>query len=372
MIVKALHPVIEGNPRTNLTTKAASGQTSLVVQNATDFAQNDFVVVGNPTEELSEIKKISSISGKTITLSANLVNTHPENCRITKIGYDQIKFYKATTIDGSYSLATTKDIAIDEPHTLYEDASALSTDYFKIKYYNSQTTTLSEFSDPINAAGFPRYALKRLQDMVYKRTGDKKEQYYDRDEITEWVNDLKDDMVNRIIDSNEKYFNTFENLEVDSNGESDLNANFRKFQKIFVLYDGTNGKRARKFEFEEVNDFAQVFSQDSPGYYFKQYKIGCRPKGIVGTTLIQVHFEQQPDDLENDSDLLPKPIRFYTHVFMDGLFAKAMEKAGKDTRANLFWKKYEVGVQNMLEEINNIVLDENRGVRDEEEDSELY
>jgi hypothetical protein len=53
---------------------------------------------------------------------------------------------------------------------------------------------------------------------------------------------------------------------------------------------------------------------------------------------------------------------------MDGIMSKAMEKAGKDNRADRFFQKYQMGVQNMLEEINNLVLDENRGVRDEEEE----
>jgi len=370
MIVKALHPSIDGNPRSNLTAKALSAQAVLTVQNAVDFSANQFVVVGNPGEELTEIRKISSIAGKNITLTANLSNTHPENTKITYIKYDQIKFYKATSITGSYSLVSTKDIAIDEPHTLYDDSTALSTDYFKIKYYNSQTADLSVYSDPIGASGFPRYALIRIQDQLFRKFGDKKEQYLERDEITDWLNEIKDDLVNRIIDSNEKYFNNYENLSVDSSGEADLNANFRKFQKILVLYDGVNGKRAVKMELEEVNDFTQVFSQDFPKYYFRIYKIGVRPKGTVGTTLVQVHFEDQPDDLENDADELPKPLRFYAHVIMDGLMAKACEKTGKDSRAALFWKKYESGAINMIEEINNLVLDENRGVRDDEEDSE--
>lgn len=371
MIVKALHPNIEGNPRSNLTTKAVSGQADLIIQNASDFAVDDHLVIGNPAEELTEIKKIANISGKTITLSANLVNTHPENTRITFIKYDQVKFYKATSVNGTYNLVANKSIAIDEPHTLYDDSTALSTDYFKIKYFNSDSSDLSVYSDPIGASGFPRYSLKRIQDAVYAKTGDKKESYYTREEITDWVNEIKDDMVNQIIDSNEKYYNTYENLTVDFEGEASLGANFRKFQKMFVLYDGVNGVRARKFEFEEINDFSQTFSQEYPGYYFKQYKVGCRPKGIAGTTVIQVHFEDQPADLENDMDEISKPLRFYMHVIMDGLMAKAMEKAGKDGRSDRFFKKYQLGVQNMLEEINNLVLDENRGVRDEEEDVEM-
>ena len=371
MIVKALHPSIDGNPRTNLTAKAASGQADLVVQNASDFSAHDHVVIGNPAEELSEIKKIISISGKTITLGANLDNTHPENTRITFIKYDQIKFYKATSINGSYSAVATKNIAIDEPHTLYDDSTALSTDYFKIKYFNSATSDLSVYSDPISASGFPRYSLIKIQDALYEQVGDTKEQYYTRNQITRWANELKDYIANKIVDTNEKYYNNYENLSIDSSGEADLPAGFRKFQKIFVLYDGINGKRARKFELEEINDFTQTFSQEYPGYYFRQYKIGCRPKGTSGTTLIQVHFEDQPDDLENDMDELPKPMRFYMDTFMTGLEAKAMKRAGKRTEYRELWKEFKMGVEDMLEEINNLVLDENRGVRDEEEDIEM-
>jgi hypothetical protein len=369
MITKALHPNIEGNPRTNLTRKALAAQADLIVQNAVDFAAHDHVVIGNPAQELTEIRKILSISGKTITLSAVLSNTHAENTRITFIKYDQIKFYKATSINGDYSLVSTKNLAIDEPHTMYDDSTALSTDYFKIKYFNSYTNDLSVFSDPIGASGFPRYALKSIQDAMFKKFGDRKEQFLDRDEMTDWANELKDDMVNQIVDSNEKYFNTFENLSVDANGESALNDRFRKFQKVFVLFDGVNGKRAKKMELEEINDFTQVFNQEFPGYYFKEYNVGVRPKGTVGTTLVQVHFEKQPADMANDMDELDKPMRFYMHVFMDGMMAKGCEKSGKDNRALIYWKKYENVCQNMIEEINNLVLDENRGVRDEEEDA---
>jgi hypothetical protein len=368
MIVKALHPSIEGNPRTNLTTKAVSGQADLVVQNSVDFSAGDFVVIGLPGDELSEIKKISSITGKTITLTASLTNSHPENTKITYIKYDQVKFYKATTVNGTYNLVSTKDIAIDEPHTLYDDSSALSTDYFKIKYYNSDGDEYSVFSDAISASGFPRYALIKIQDLLFKRFRDDKEQYLEREEITAWVNEIKDDLVNRIIDCNEKYFNNSETLDVDSDGEADLDDDFRKFQQVFVLFDGVNGKRAKKIELEEINDYIQSFSQELPFYYFRDYKIGVRPKGTVGTTKIVVVFEDQPDDLENDSDKLPKPLRFYMNIIMDGLMARASEKAGKDSRANRYWNKYEQGAQNMIEEINNLVLDENREVRDEEMD----
>ncbi len=367
MIIKALHPDISENQKTFLTAKAEAGENSLVFQNPSNFSLNDYIVIGNPGEELTEIQKISAISGKTITLASNLDNSHPENTQITYIKYNKIRFYKASSKNGSYSLLATKSIAIDEKYTVYDDQTSLPTDYYKITYYNSDTTDESVFSDPIGYSGFKRYTLKKLQDALFKIFGDTKEQFLSRDEITEWVNEIKDDMVNKIIDTNEKYFDNSEDLDVDSNGEADLNENFRKFQKVSVLYDGENAKKASKIEYEDVDDATQTFSQENPYYYFRAYKIGIRPKGTVGTTKIRVIFEDHPDDLESDADELPKPIRFYTHVVMNGLMAKACEKAGKDKRADRYEIKYINGVNEMLEEINNLVLNENREVKDDED-----
>lgn len=363
MIVKALHPSIDGNPRSNLTAKANAGQANIVVQNVSDFSVDDPIIIGTPGQELTEIKKISSISGKTITLSANLDNTHPENTRITYIKYDQVKFYKSDSEDGTYTEAETKDIAIDEPHTLY--SSPLSY-YFKIAYYNSITAELSGYSVAVSSSGFERYSLIKLQDALFKKFRDEKEQFLERDEITTWIGEIKDDMVNKIIDNNEKYFNASVDLDVNSDGEADLSDDFRKFQKISVLYNGITAIRASKIELENVDDATQTFSESAPYYYFNSYKIGIRPKGIVGTTKVRVVHEYQPADLENDSDLLPKPIRFYTKVVMDGLMVRACEKAGKDSRADRYERKYVNGVDDMIEEVNNLVLNENRGVEDDD------
>jgi hypothetical protein len=333
----------------------------MTVQNVAELAANDMLVIGNPAEELTEIKKISSITGKVITLSANLVNTHPENTKITFIKYDQVKFYKATSIAGSYSLVATKDLAIGEPHTLYDDATALSTDYFKIRYYNSQSTELSVLSDAIGSGGFTRYALISLQDALISKFGDKKNQFLVRTEITDWINELKDDLVNEIAESNEKHFAAYSALTTDVNGLAALPSDFKKEQRVMVNYSGT-AFRARKIEIEDVDD-NYTYHQENPFWFFNNYSIEVRPKGIA---TINFYYESHPADLSNDSDELSKPIRFYLHVFMDGLMAKALEKDKKFSDADRYWTRYQIGKENMIEHINNLSLDENRGVRDEE------
>jgi hypothetical protein len=369
MAIKAIHPSIDGNPKSYLTAKANSGQADLVVQNVAEFNANDYVVIGEPTQEQTEIKKISSISGNTITLSANLGFTHPENTKITYTKYNQVKFYRASTEGGSYSLISTKDLAIDEPHTLYDDTAGVSTDYYKIKYYNSYTTDLSPYSSAMPYSGFARYALVSLQDALYKKFGDKKKTFLDRNEITDWVNEGKDDLINRLAENNEKQFITSTTLSGDATGEVDLPNDFKKFQKVEMSYTGvsTIRVRARRMEVEDVDDTNVTYSESDPRYYFNNFVIGHRP---IGTSSLRIYLQYvfQSPDLSNDSDTLPKPVRFYTHVLMDYLMYRAFQKDGKTAEADAYLQKYELGCERMIEHENNIVLDENREIREFQED----
>lgn len=373
MIIRASHPSIEGLNRTFLTTKANSGQKDLVCQNSGGFAANDFVVIGNPSEEKTEIGKIASISGNTITLAANLGQVHAENSKVQFIKYDQVQFYKCATIDGTYeTLGSLKNLAIDEPFTLYDYASALSTDYFKLKFYNSHAQTYSEFSDPINAGGFARYALGSIREDLYKKFGDKKKKVLTDEEIDTWVNEGKDDMVNEIAESNEKHFNGYHQISISSStGEGDLNDEFKKEQSVRVSYNGleASSKRARRIDVEDLEDQELSYDENNPVWYFNNYKIGVRPKGN-GSAVAFVRTEDHPNDLTGESDLLPKPIRFYLHVLMDYLMMRAMEKDRKPKDADRYERKYRIGKEEMIEHINNLSLDENRGVKDGDYDNE--
>jgi hypothetical protein len=365
MIVKALHPDL-GLVKSYLTAKANSGQAFCNVQNSAEFNVNDMVVVGILGEELTEICRISSISGKQITMAANFVNTHPENTKLTFIKYDQITFSKASSINGLYSAVSTKNIAADEPATLYDDSSALSTDYYKIQYFNSYSSAISVLSDALNSGGFTRWALISIQDSVIKRFGDKKNQFLDRNEVTDWINEGKDDMWNDLAESNEKFGIVTDVLQGDGSGNFTLKDSFKKIQRLMISFTGPNGMfiKARHIELED-EDPNFVYSNAYPWWYFNGFSIGTRPKGDTNT-YIQVDYESHPADLVNDGDLLPKPLRFYTHVLLDYVTAKAYERDQKFTTADRYYKKYDDGKLTMIEHLNNITLNENRGVRDEE------
>jgi hypothetical protein len=372
-MIKALHPSIEGNPRTYLTIKANAAQADLVVQNASDFDADEYVVIGEPGQEQTEIKKIGSVSGNTLTLSSNLGFSHPENTKITFIKYNQVKFYRANTESGEYSLQTTKSIAIDEPHTLYDDPTGTSTQYYKIRYYNSTSTDISPYSAAMPATGFARYALMSIQNALIKKYGDKKETFLDRDEIADWVNEWKDERVNELAENNEKQFIERVTLSGDGTGQISLEDDFKKEQKVEMAFDGVeaNAVRARRFEVEDIDDKNQTYSENEPYWAFNNYKLEHRPKG---TSSLRVYLTQvfHPADLSNDSDTLPKPLRFYLGNLMDFLMHKANEKDGKEEKATYYFNKYLAGAQKMIEHENNLSLDENREVRDTTDEVDIF
>ena len=368
-MICALHPSIEGNPKSYLTAKANSGQKDLVMQNAAEFVAAQYVVMGEPTQEQTEIGKISSISGSTITLVANLGFTHPENTKITYIKYNQVKFYKATTETGSYSLQSTKDIAIDEPHTLYDDSAGLSTDYYKIKYYNSTTTDLSAYSSAMPAGGFARYSLISLQNALFKRYGDKKESFLDRDEMTDWINEAKDDMINRLAENNEKQFITSATFPVTRPEKWHLPDNFKKFQKVEMSYTGvsTNRVRAEELILRMWTTRMSPTARTIPDTISMSTFLDTCPKERQASEYTSLTCSKVPTS-QMISDLLPKPVRFYTHAIMDYLMCRAFQKDAKSSEADMYLQKYELGCERMIEHENNLVLDENREIREFSED----
>jgi hypothetical protein len=364
MITYGLHPQVEDNYRSFLTARAVSGQAVIALQSVSELAVNDLLCIGIQEQELTEIKKILSISGKNVTLSANLDNTHAENTKVFVIKYDKIKFMKASSINGTYSVVATKDIAISEKHTIYEDSAAISTEYFKVFHYNSITGDSSPVSDPIGQAGYDRTTLASMVDSTYKKFGDKDRTFLERDEIIAWCNDAKDILVNAIAETNEKYFNTRTTIAMEADGEQVLPDDFKKEQKVQFSFSGSESGavRASKIEIEDIDD-SQTYSQGNPVWYFNNFSIGARPKG-TSSGVIYLDYEAHPIDLLDDADTLPKPIDKYRSLVLDYMLAMAFEKAKKFNISAVILKRFTDGKEEMIEHINNLSLDQNRTVKD--------
>jgi len=370
-MIRANHPDISGNIKTFLTSKANSGQAVLSVLDNSGFVQNDFIIIGDIGSEQTEIKKILSTTNKdTITVSSNLDFSHEKNCKIYFIKYDQVKFYKASTIDGTYDVVSTKDLAIAEPYTLYDESGSLTSDFFKIKYYNSFNSELSVFSDAISSSGFPSYSLAMLVDAFLEEAQDKTEKFYKRSEISRWINDCKNDCFNKLADNNENFYSGYHEFQfINGVNEITLNTDFKKLKMLQVSFDGVNYHYAHHEDLANTSP-ERIYSTNEPKYYLKgTTKLGIRPTPTADVAVgAKLWSEDNPADLEHDSDELPSPMNRYVDMVMNYMWYRALRKDKKFTESRIYKSEYEGRRYEFIEETNNLVLNENRSITEDEFD----
>lgn len=167
--LKLKNPVLKDEEKTYLDAAYSSG-TSLTVKNNEGFNNaNWFVVVGEPGNEQTESQTIDSVTGNTtITIDSALKFSHPRSKPVYLTRWDKIAVERASNSGGSFSPITDSpfDIEWDDADlttTVVDDAGA-STDYYRWRFYNSQTSTYSAYSDELPASGLSRdsvgYAIK--------------------------------------------------------------------------------------------------------------------------------------------------------------------------------------------------------------------
>ncbi len=98
MRIKAdLRALILSQPTTPLTDKFFAGSSSLTVGNGGDFSTNDYILIGILGLETTEIRQIASNVSNTFTLNSATSFDHPQDTLVTKVPYNQIAFYRAST-----------------------------------------------------------------------------------------------------------------------------------------------------------------------------------------------------------------------------------------------------------------------------------
>ncbi len=165
-------PDLQNNVSSFLEADVASGATSLTA-NGTFFSASQYIVVGQPGQEKSEIVKISAVSSTTFTLATALVFSHNRGDVITFIEYNQIEPSRSTNGGTSFSTLTVVDIDPQMAETVLLRASDSTTDVYKFRFTNTAfvfTPTYSGYSDSVVATGYADnsvYAIKKkaLDDM---------------------------------------------------------------------------------------------------------------------------------------------------------------------------------------------------------------
>lgn len=154
MFLTANHPSLE-NEKGFLSQSVSAGALTTAIKSVAGISSGFYIVMGKPGSEKTEIVLITGVNTSTNVLShAALKFGHGVDTPITVIKYNQVKFWKCSTIDGTYTLITTVDIDIDDEKTKYDYSAGLLTDYYKISYFNFNSSTESLKSEPLIGSGY--------------------------------------------------------------------------------------------------------------------------------------------------------------------------------------------------------------------------
>ncbi len=187
------NPSIDKTYATFLGADYVIGATTVTGQSNNSFAANDIGVFGEPSQELTETKKINSLTGSTVfNLPSSLNFAHGKGTPIYKTLWDQIAI--EADYGSGFSIITQTAIQWDNKNneTIYFDANGADTTRYRFRFANSVLSTFSEYSPTLGGSGFTRpqvgYMIRQVRKMVY----DIERKIVTDDEIIRMFNDAQD------------------------------------------------------------------------------------------------------------------------------------------------------------------------------------
>lgn len=163
----------ELNPKvfTYLSNNFAIGVTTLNVDNAIDFTTGNIILLlGSVGAENAEFGYASAHTDQTFTVTATKM-PHNRGDLVTQVNYDQVEISKASTIDGVYSVLATLPLFVTQQKTVQFDSTGLTSDYYKLRWKNSQTNEYSSYSEPISVLSYPVNSVGSVIFPVLKAMG---------------------------------------------------------------------------------------------------------------------------------------------------------------------------------------------------------
>lgn len=200
MIITAFNPLTENLEKSYLAQSYPLGVTSVEAKNNLEFVINDRVMIGEMGQEKTEIVTVSAVNanGTTLTVGTTLF-PHEANSPITKLQFDQVKFYRSITgLDGTYNILPTVALDVDNGDlvTTYDDTSAASGYYYKVSMFHSLNLIESAKGDAIPAiTGWAIGQVGYTVDQFYREISDPTESLVSRAELLGYFNETNDELL---------------------------------------------------------------------------------------------------------------------------------------------------------------------------------
>ena len=331
------HPYSRDNPYTSLAGDYAAGVTSLQVKNTNGFASNKYAVLGSIGFEQAELVQTGTVTPPSTLAGFTTVYPHNADSKVIAFDYNQINIYRSTTgINGSYSVLATINIQIDNDTTPYEDTNSQSTYYYKFSYYNSAASLESSLSDPIAATGFVFYSLKTLIDRVLSLFGDTKNEFIQRYEIADYLNEFYERAQRLHAVATRRSNINWTTFTVQSGvDEYVLPGDFLMEKAVKVSQDGGvtwpfNATNINVDHLGSVNNTNVKY-----GYSIYNNTIKLDPPANNSTDMIKIFYTPMPISLLLQTDALIAPFQNSTSMFVKYALGMAKLKDSKDDWSDL-------------------------------------
>lgn len=366
-VLTIAHPDITTLPQTFVSNAAIPGDTTLYVQNASDFGVLQYVVVapyGNPTAQ------ILAINGANPSL--NQIQVTPQfgyavDTSVTQIPFNTIRVYRSLTgLGGTYTLLTQIAIQVDQDFTSYTDFGAVSPYSYRYTFYNAQLNVESDYSSEVPYNGFPFYSLNSIQQRVLGLYVDQNAEFIALSSIANWTNELLGKFNREVTDSESAPFATFTTFTPGTSESTDLSS--YNIESIFLVEYSTNGGLG--WNADTINPMDSRIKANNPtsAYSYKFFgneffvyststAAGSQVYSFPSTYLVRIwYFTQQPQ-LSLESDTLPTLYRSFTDIFVDYCMMRANEQSRRIQESAVYYERkwmpnFEVAAESIRGRIN--------------------
>ena len=336
--IKVENPRTDNVPKTQLAVGQASGVGTIYIKNPNGFQANRGMQIGDSGQDQSEIvlANASAPSGTQIVLSGTTLYEHPTDTPVYALKWNQVVFEKSSAgtagtatpmTDGTVTISPdTWDYSNEVAFTQFDDTSAVSTDAYRTRFRNSALAVQTAQSDWLTPTGFTFYSLARMRDRIKGKLWNST--FVTDDQIDDWVNEWKDEMVTALIAVNEDYALGTVDVGFGTAGLGTVTTvDFKDVRRVWVTTNSTDYYQSTKMN---INDFlpSQTFSSVNPYHAWQgDTVLQVKPDGSAGTA--RLAFYRFGTQLVNETDELPQPLRPYTRSFIDYSLAQAFLKDNK-------------------------------------------
>jgi len=165
-VVRIAHPYLSGNKTTYLTAELDATGIAITVKDNTDFADDDYIILGEVGGQMTEIVKVNAaVTPGTAMTTTACVFDHPIGEKVTYIRYNQLQLYgSATTGDTSPSaIGSLVGIDVKSNYTEILVDTADIESYYYVRYYNEDATEYSSYSESASAGGLSNQARGEIK-----------------------------------------------------------------------------------------------------------------------------------------------------------------------------------------------------------------